>query len=162
MGHGMIEYPYSICAISKRLLRLEFIDFPMIHLFGRDEMDVHLTGKWILNAVVSIRIRDNMEIPYPSPGTDRIPLEDDVAFRLSLYRQIIEEGYTREQLSEEMGLERNAVTNILGGEVEGFYCNYLEATACLGLSDPQGESLSRIFAPRPRGADDSNLALLAV
>jgi len=157
----MIRYPYELAELAGGLFRVEFPDFPMLRLFGRSHYSVRQKAALALNALVSIRIREGLEIPRPREAINSFELSDPVEFRLRLHWNMKSEGLGPSELAERLDLEPSTVANMIEGEAEDYDCQHAEAVACIGLNDQDGLPLTMIFGLPPH-RESAELALLAV
>ncbi len=157
----MTRYPYELSELSRGVYRLNFVDFPMLKLFGRSHYILRLEAAWALNAFLSIRIRKGLDIPKPVEAIDTIAVEEHIDFRLNLHWSMQTHGKSRRELADELELSPTMVANILEGEENGERSPYLEAIASRNLLSESCEAPSSICGARSK-TEGAELALLAV
>ena len=157
----MTKFPYEVTELASGLFKLSFIDFPTLNLFSKSHYVLRLEATWALNALVSIRIRRGLAIPKPTEALDTIPIAEHIAFRLRLYWGMQDNGLSREDFAREIGISKQMVDNILGGDDEETHSPYIEAIASQELDGGNnGSNVSSLSHTSREGT--AKLALLAV
>lgn len=157
----MTKFPYEVTELTGGLFKLSFVDFPALTLFSKSHYVLRLEATWALNALVAIRIRKGLSIPKPDETLDAIPIEEHIDFRLRLFWGMQNNGLSREDFAQDMGLSTQMVDKILDGDDGGTNSPYIEAIASQEINGENSGANISTLSQAPANTT-AQLALLAV
>ena len=99
----MLAYPITIGDFAGIMWRATFPDFPYIMVLAVDQEDIIPRAVYALEDVISTRIHDRKDIPFPSQGDTYVMLPTLTSVKVMLYQEMREQGVGKAELARRTG-----------------------------------------------------------
>ena len=108
----MLSYPIKLEEDDGTMMATS-PDFPELTTFGDDRDEATARAVGALGEAIAARIHDGRDIPPPSKGNTRATLPTLTAIKVTLYRDMREQGIGKAELARRLGWHLPQVDRVL-------------------------------------------------